>query len=198
MQSKRPATYANFLAVMAGMHGRCRRGVRDAVLAGTSGTPFMTAFRLRALIEAGESGEVIDEVRRTWGAMLDRGPGTFWEESSIEGDPLEMYARPFGRSRCHAWAAGPAAILPEAVLGLRPLDDGWSRFTVRPELGDLEWAAAVVPAPMGDIVVVADLARVSVHVPPGAVLVREGQSVPGPSVVEWTPRSRERTAEHGS
>ena len=54
---------------------------------------------------------------------------------------------PFGRSRCHAWAAGPAAILPEAVLGLRPLDDGWSRFTVRPDLGDLEWAAAVVPAP---------------------------------------------------
>ena len=97
-----------------------------------------------------------------------------------------MYGRPFGRSRCHAWAAGPAAILPEAVLGLRPLDDGWSRFTVRPELGDLEWASAVVPAPSGDIVVVADLEHVTVQVPPGAVLVREGHSVPGPSVVEWT------------
>lgn len=184
--SKRPARYANFLAVMAGMHERVPPGVRDAMLDVTSGTPFMTAFRLRALLEAGESGAVIDEVRRTWGAMLDRGPGTFWEESSIEGDPLEMYGRPFGRSRCHAWAAGPAAILPEAVLGLRPLDDGWSRFTVRPELGDLEWASAVVPAPMGDIVVVAEAGRVTVEVPRGSALVRGGHTVPGPSVVAWT------------
>ena len=197
-QSKRPATYANFLAVLAGMHEQVPPGVRDAVLAGSSGTPFMTAFRLRALIDAGEPAAAVDEMRRAWGAMLDRGPGTFWEESSIEGDPLEMYGRPFGRSRCHAWAAGPAAILPEAVLGLRPIDDGWSRFTVRPELGDLEWAAAVVPAPVGDIVVVADRRRVTVQVPSGAVLVRDGQSVPGPSVVEWTPRSRELTAGNGA
>ena len=186
-ESRRPARYANFLAVLAGLHAHgVPPGVRDAMVDATSGTPFMTAFRLRALLEAGESEAVIDEVRRIWGAMLDRGPGTFWEESSIVGDPLEMYGRPFGRSRCHAWAAGPAAILPEAVLGLRPLDDGWSRFTVRPELGDLEWASAVVPAPAGDIVVVADHERVTVRVPSGAVLWREGHSVPGPSVVEWT------------
>ena len=187
-RSKRPATYANFLAVLAGMHEEVPTGVRDAVRSGTSGTPFMTAFRLRALIAAGEPAAAVDEVRRTWGAMLDRGPGTFWEESSMEGDPLEMYGRPFGRSRCHAWAAGPAAALPEAVLGLRPLDDGWSRFTVRPQLGDLDWASAVVPAPVGDLVVVADRERVTVHVPSGAVLVRDGHSVPGPSVVEWTVR----------
>jgi hypothetical protein len=76
------------------------------------------------------------------------------------------------------------------VLGLRPLDDGWSRFEVRPDLGDLEWAAAVVPAPGGDIVVVADLGSIAVQVPSGAVLVREGHAVPGPAAVEWVrPRS---------
>ena len=145
----------------------------------------MTAFRLRALLAAGDAADVLDQVRATWGAMLDRGPGTFWEEATLDDEPLTMYGRPFGRSLCHAWASGPAAILPEAVLGLRPLDDGWSRFEVRPELGELEWAAAVVPAPGGDIVVVADASSVTVQVPSDAVLVREGHAVPGPATVEW-------------
>ena len=55
--SIRPATYANFLAVLAGMHDddAIPAGVADAVRVGASGTPFMTAFRLRALLAAGES-----------------------------------------------------------------------------------------------------------------------------------------------
>jgi len=43
----------------------------------------------------------------------------------------------------------------------------------------------VVSAPCGDIVVVADAPRVTVQVPSGAVLVREGHAVPGPATVEW-------------
>ena len=139
----------------------------------------MTAFRLRALLAAGEAPAVLDQVRSIWGPMLDSGPGTFWEEATPD-DRLAMYGRPFGRSLCHAWASGPAAILPEAVLGLRPLDDGWARFEVQPALGDLEWASAVVPAPTGDIVVVVDASTVTVHVPADTVLVREGHAVPGP------------------
>lgn len=189
--SQRAATYANFLAVLAGMHDgdAIPPGVADALRVGAAGTPFMTAFRLRALVETGAVEAVVDQVRAIWGPMLDRGPGTFWEEATLD-DHLAMYGRPFGRSLCHAWASGPAAILPEAVLGLRPLDDGWARFEVQPALGELEWASAVVPAPGGDIVVVADAATVTVHVPADVVLVREGHAVPGPATVEWArPRS---------
>lgn len=185
-ESRRPARYANFLAVLAGMHdGDVPPGVTDAIRVGVAGTPFMTAFRLRALLAAGETPAVLEQARAIWGAMLDRGPGTFWEEATLDDEQLAMYGRPFGRSRCHAWASGPAAILPEAVLGLRPLDDGWSRFAVLPDLGDLAWASAVVPAPSGDIVVVADAATVTVQVPAGTVLVRGSHAVPGPATVEW-------------
>jgi hypothetical protein len=82
-----------------------------------------------------------------------------------------MYGRPFGKSLCHAWSSSPAALLPQAVLGIRPLADGWTRFAVQPRLGDLEWAEARIPAPQGDIVVRADAEGVSVEAPPGAVLV---------------------------
>ncbi|MEI5582909.1 MULTISPECIES: alpha-L-rhamnosidase-related protein [unclassified Agromyces] len=181
------APYANFLAVVAGLHpDGVPPGVAASIAGGTAGTPFMTAFRLRARLAAGEHAAVLDEIRHTWGAMLDAGPGTFWEEAATGEDDLAMYGRPFGRSRCHAWSAGPAAILPEAILGVRPLADGWTRFAVDPRLDELDWAAAVVPTPSGDVVVHAAAGRVTVRVPAGTALVRGERVDRGPAVVEWS------------
>lgn len=183
-----PAPYANFLAVLAGLHpDGVPAGVVASIRGGTAGTPFMTAFRLRALLASGEADAALGELLDVWGPMLDAGPGTFWEEAATGASPRAMYGRPFGRSLCHAWSAGPAALLPEAVLGLRPLADGWARFEVAPRLAGLEWAAAVVPAPTGDIVVRADAGtrRVEVEVPAGTALVRGERIEHGPAVVEW-------------
>ncbi|GGI45048.1 hypothetical protein BCL57_000766 [Agromyces flavus] len=185
-ESASRAPYANFLAVLAGLHPvDVPAGVVASIREGTAGTPFMTAFRLRALLAAGWSNVALDEVRDVWGDMLDAGPGTFWEEAATDGSPFEMYGRPYGRSLCHAWSAGPAAILPEAVLGVRPLADGWSRFEVAPRLGGLDWASAVIPLPVGDLVVRVDADRVSVDVPAGTALVRGDRVDHGPTVVEW-------------
>ncbi|MEU1972598.1 alpha-L-rhamnosidase C-terminal domain-containing protein [Microbacterium sp. NPDC019599] len=191
------APYANFLALLAGIHDGTPPGVRDAALGLEAGTPFMNGLRLRALLQGGDSAGVLDEIRRVWGGMLDRGYGTFWEEATVVGDPFAMYGRPFGRSLCHAWSAGPAAIIPEAVLGIRPLGDGWSSFTVDPALGELEWASLVVPTPVGDIVVVADRERVEVEVPVGATLVHpRGHEVGGPARVAWVNRAATDRATH--
>ncbi|WP_442577067.1 alpha-L-rhamnosidase-related protein [Microbacterium sp. F51-2R] len=180
-----PAPYANFLAVLAGMHAEAPPGVQDAVRGLAAGTPFMNALRLRALLES-DPAEALAQIDRVWGAMLDRGYGTFWEEATDAEDPFEMYGRPFGRSLCHAWSAGPAALIPEAVFGIRPLGDGWSSFTIAPALGALEWASLVVPAPTGDIVVVADRERIEVEVPLGSTFVPpEGGEIEGPARVSW-------------
>lgn len=195
-ESEGPARYANFLAVLSGIHNGSEipAGVADAIRVGAVGTPFMTAFRLRAMLAAGDTASALEQVRATWGAMLDRGPGTFWEEATLGDDTLAMYGRPFGRSLCHAWASGPAAILPEAVLGVRPLDGGWARFEVRPELGDLDWAGAVVPTHSGDIVVVATREQTTVEIPAGTTLVRGDRAIPGPDTVEWPPPAKESAA----
>ncbi|MFE5670158.1 hypothetical protein ACFQ58_00985 [Agromyces sp. NPDC056523] len=186
-ESASRAPYANFLAVLAGLHpDGVPAGVVASIREGTAGTPFMTAFRLRALLAAGEPDVALDEVREVWVAMLDAGPGTFWEEAASGDSPFEMYGRPYGRSLCHAWAAGPAAILPEAVLGVRPLADGWARFEVAPRLGELDWAGAVIPLPAGDLVVRADAEQVSVDMPSGTALVRGDRVDHGPAVVEWS------------
>jgi hypothetical protein len=169
-------SYPNFLAVLSGIRPPERAdGVANAIEHGRVGTPFMTAFALRALTVCGRAETVVDRIRRQWGGMLDAGATTFWEEFGHTAEAAySMYGRAFGKSLCHAWSAGPAAALPEAVLGLRPLADGWRRFEVRPELGDLDWAAAVVPVPGGrEITVVADRGgAVEVDAPPGFSWIR--------------------------
>ncbi|MFF2050637.1 alpha-L-rhamnosidase C-terminal domain-containing protein [Leifsonia sp. NPDC058194] len=182
-----PSPYPNLLAVLAGLNGADDAGIRALLLATPrAGTPFMTAFLLRALIELGESDAALERIRSLWGGMLDSGARSFWEEFGDDGPAYAMYGRPFGKSLCHAWSSGPAALLPDAVLGIRPLADGWSRFAVAPRLGALAWAEARVPAPQGDIIVAAQGRTVTVEVPAGATLVTGGAEHPGPASVGWT------------
>ncbi|MEA5116965.1 MAG: hypothetical protein VB036_05020, partial [Propionicimonas sp.] len=116
----RPDPYANFLAVAAGISDPVAEpGVVSAFRTARGRTPYLQTIALRALLAAGHRREVLDQVRRDWGAELRLGATSFWEEFPMPGtSPLAMYGRPFARSLCHAWAAGPAALLPEAVFGL--------------------------------------------------------------------------------
>lgn len=177
-----PDPYATMLAVHAGLvHGDLADRAQRLVLDARFGTPFMAALALRALTGA-HAQAAVRRVAERWGAMLDGGSATFWEELPGDGPPsTAMYGRPFGMSRCHGWASGPAAALPELVLGLRPTAPGWRTAVAAPRLGDLAWAAAVVPVPGGDLSVVAtDDRRVRVDVPAGHVLAVAGEVVVGP------------------
>ncbi|MCP1415564.1 alpha-L-rhamnosidase C-terminal domain-containing protein [Paenarthrobacter sp. A20] len=181
--SSTSSPYANMLAVLSGLTSEAAPGIRDALLAAERvGTPFMTSFALRALAQTGHRAEAVERIRSLWGTMVDAGALTFWEEFGATGeDPYEMYGRPFGKSLCHAWSSGPAALLPEIVLGIRPLSDGWDEFTVETDLGHLDWAAAVVPTPHGDIVVQADKGQLTVELPSGTTLIQADSKTFGPA-----------------
>jgi len=72
-----------------------------------------------------------------------------WEEYSIS------WAKAAGMPATAAWpenAVGcPAWSFATEVLGVTPTKPGFAEFTIRPRLGDLEWAEGVVPSPKGDI-----------------------------------------------
>src|SRR5262245_3819691 len=94
-------------------------------------TPFLGYVVLEALAALGEVGAGLDLVRRYWGAMIDLGATTFWEDfdlmwvrgatgidQPLSPDAVGIHER-FGRclsvglsqSLCHAWSAGPTAWL---------------------------------------------------------------------------------------
>jgi alpha-L-rhamnosidase len=133
---------------------------------------FYGYYVLQARAMAGDYEGALHVIRNFWGAMLDLGATTFWEDFNLrwkEDNPNGIESiTPEGRksihadygnycykglrhSLCHGWAAGPTAWLSEHVLGFRPLEAGCSKLAIQPHLGDLESAEGTFPTPKGAV-----------------------------------------------
>jgi alpha-L-rhamnosidase len=182
--------HANLLAVISGLATQSQYADIRKHLLGTelppAVTPFMTSLEILALSRAGASEAIVPRIEKYWGPMLDRGATTFWESYNPAGigSVYVMYNRPFGNSLCHAWASGPAALLPGEILGIRPLADGWKTFVVAPKLGSLAWAAATVPTPYGKIEVLVEQGQMVLVVPPGTTAKWGSRNFRGPVMVK--------------
>jgi len=101
--------------------------------------PFFMHHVHRALIAAGRHGDMLDNIRRRWGAMIAAGATTIWEV----WHPLV--------SQCHGWSTTPTFDLSTEVLGVASLEPGFDRVRIAPQPADLEWAKGVFPTVKGDI-----------------------------------------------
>ncbi len=181
-----PSRHAAFLAHLAGaVPARlARRTVAQLLDPATPpvGTPYMAALEALALTSLGQAPEAVSRLAALWGGMLDRGATTMWEAYDARQDGDEQYAfygRPFAKSLCHAWSAGPAMLLPRAVFGLHPLTAGWRETAVAPALGFLDWACATVPTPAGLIQVEADRRGSTLTLPAGIAAQSAGRRLAG-------------------
>lgn len=132
---------------------------------------FYGFYVLQALAKSGDTATALDFIRTYWGAMLDLGATTFWEDFDLEwtnnaaridqlvppgkkdvhGDYGAYCYIGFRHSLCHGWASGPTAWLSQTVLGVKPVDPGFKKVRVQPQLGNLKWAEGAYPTPMGPI-----------------------------------------------
>ena len=186
----RMSRHANFLAIVSGLATVDQfAGIRKMLTTdeiNTVGTPYMAGFENMALARLGDIQYMFSRVREYWGGMLGQGATTFWEAYDLKQQGKEKYSfygRPYAKSLCHAWSAGPAAFLPSEILGLRPLEDGWKRFTVDPNLGLLKWVSATVPTAFGNIMVDVNGNNMTLNIPAGTVAEWNGKSIAGPRVV---------------
>ena len=133
---------------------------------------FYGYYMLEAMSAAGENRRALDTVRDFWGAMLDVGATSFWEnfdlawtnncyrldqmpvagKKDVHGDYGEFCYPSFRHSLCHGWSAGPAAWCINHVLGIRILEPGCRAVEVKPFLGDLAWAEGAMALPDGGAV----------------------------------------------
>lgn len=146
----------------------------DEVLAknGVHGmSTFYGYYMLNARAKAGDYKGALDNIREYWGAMLDLGATTFWEDFDIgwmknaaridevvPEDKIDVHAsygaycyRGYRHSFCHGWASGPTTWLSRYVLGVEPLEAGCKKIRITPNLGDLEWVEGTFPTPYGVI-----------------------------------------------
>lgn len=153
---KEISRHANLLAAVSGIAGDTEKAAIRKALTGKElppvGTPYMSVFEAMALAECGAPEDAVNIVREIWGNMLADGATTFWEgftPGASFAENLTFYGRPFGKSLCHAWSAGPLFLLPRLLLGIEPLTDGWSTFKAEPMPGITINAA--IPTPAGTV-----------------------------------------------
>lgn len=155
---------------------------------------FYGFYMLEALALGGQKQLALDVIRQYWGAMLDVGATTFWEDfdlkwlenagrvdeltapgqESLHGDRGAYCYIGLRHSLCHGWSSGPAAWTTAHILGVTPAEPGYKSFRFEPFLGDLDWAEGDVPTPYGPIHVRLEKAadgsvKSSVEAPDGVV-----------------------------
>ena len=130
---------------------------------------FYGYYMLIARAMAGDYQGAIDNIREYWGAMLDLGATTFWEDFDI--DWAKNAARideivPEGKvdihktyggycyeqlrhSFCHGWASGPTSWMSQYILGVNVMEPGCKKIELDPHLGDLQWVKGTFPTPYG-------------------------------------------------
>jgi hypothetical protein len=109
------------------------------------GSPFASFFYHEALGRSGNRQRALDDIRTGWGQMVDNDATTCYE--TFPGWEHDMPTRSF----CHAWSASPCYVAGHDILGVVPAEPGFRRISLRPFLGDLEWARGVVPTPFGPV-----------------------------------------------
>jgi hypothetical protein len=132
---------------------------------------FYGFYVLQARAMAGDYQGAMDVIRNYWGAMLDLGATTFWEDFNLDwtknagridelpnetkndihadyGDYCYVGLR---HSLCHGWASGPTTWLSQHVLGIQVIEAGCKSVRIEPHLGDLDWVEGSYPTPFGAI-----------------------------------------------
>lgn len=147
----------------------CRPVIAEGGARGFS--TFYGYYMLDALARGGLYEEAMQIISDYWGAMLDLGATTFWEDLDyghvagaaridelVPAGKFDIHAesgaycyKGLRHSFCHGWASGPTPWLSQYVLGVVPLEPGCRVVAVRPHLGRLKWAEGTFPTPHGVI-----------------------------------------------
>lgn len=109
------------------------------------GSPFMDFFNFEAMEKMGRPDLILKRIREKWGAMIERGATACWE--TYAGFDRGRVTR----SHCHGWSAAPGYFLPRIILGVRPMEPGFSRVEISPYDAGLDRAEGSVPTPLGPL-----------------------------------------------
>ena len=160
---------AAFLA-LAGLADSKKTNDEILSVGGAKGySTFMGYYILAVKAAAGDTVGALNDIREYWGAMLDMGATTFWEDFNLDwlegsarideivpegmrdihGDFGAYCYQNFRHSLCHGWASGPCPYMTQYVLGIKALSP--DTFEIKPDLADLEWARGTYPTEKGII-----------------------------------------------
>ncbi len=133
---------------------------------------FMSCIIFGALAKLGETDFILESIKHYFGAMLDLGATTFWEDFDMDwlkDDPLPITALPglnkkyihpdYGKfcyvglrhSLCHGWSSGFISLFNRYILGVEIIEPGFKKIRIEPHLCGLTKVEGIIPTVYGEI-----------------------------------------------
>jgi hypothetical protein len=105
-------------------------------------------YLLEALFQSGDAdtalGLMTTNSSRSWLNMINLGSTLTDEAWNFADKPNEDWN--------HPWGAAPGNLIPQFVLGLRPITAGYGQILIQPQLGQtLSWVQGTVPTIRGSV-----------------------------------------------
>ena len=173
--------HANAAALAFGLvHGKdAKRVAQYCISKGMACSVYFAQYLLEGLFHAGEADAAIALMTasgdRGWLGMMEQGATTTMEAWAVKYKPnLDL---------CHAWGTPPLNVISRYILGVTPLEPGFAKIRVRPQVGSLARVEGKVPTAKGPV---------SVRVEGGVLTV----DLPAPARVEWAGAVHDVAAGH--
>lgn len=136
------------LAVLAGIaEPEKYEAIRDVFATEYHASPYMEKYVLEALFKMGYAAEACARMKRRYRRMIESPLTTLWEGWGIGKEGFG------GGTYNHAWSGGPLTLMSKYIAGIAPLEAGYKRFAVRPQLGGLSDIEATVDSVAGKITI---------------------------------------------
>lgn len=114
---------------------------------GMASSVYGSQFLMEALYQGGDENHALSLLTsgsvRSWYNMIRVG-------STITLEAWDNSFKP-NQDWNHAWGAAPANIIPRKLIGVEPLTAGFETVSIKPQIGKLTYADAIIPTIRGSI-----------------------------------------------
>lgn len=136
-----PDDRANALAVISGLASEDKYEAITSVLSNTfNSSPYMEFYVLEALCCMDKYNVARSRMLKRYDSMIKEDYSTLWEN----------WDKATGTSN-HAWTGGPLVIMSKYFAGVRPLEAGYDKFVIKPQISGNDTVKCVVPSVRGYI-----------------------------------------------
>lgn len=138
---EKPDDRANALAVLSGLADKGKYDVITSVLTKVkNSSPYMEYYVLEALCKMEKYSVAKSRMLQRYKGMIKKDYSTLWEFWDKNQGTLN-----------HAWSGGPLVILSKYYAGIRPVEAGYRKYIIKPQMTVSKQYSCVVPSVNGCI-----------------------------------------------
>ncbi|WP_321436964.1 alpha-L-rhamnosidase C-terminal domain-containing protein [uncultured Bacteroides sp.] len=138
---------AQAMAVVSGLASKDKyEALRNVLHKEFHASPYMEKYVLESLFQMNDAEFALKRMKQRYEKMLS------YKQYTTLFEGWGIGAEGFGGGTTnHAWSGGPLTLLSQKVCGVEPLEPGFKKFRIAPQMGTLTQCSTVIPTKYGKI-----------------------------------------------